>query len=88
EEEAEPERDAWGNYQFGPGYNFGLSSRVIYDNEVQYFWDAFRRGRQQVEFLFRPVRSGAFTVPSAQAECMYEPEIFGRTQGAVVVIQE
>lgn len=88
EEEAEPERDAWGNYQFGPGYNFGLSSRVIYDNEVQYFWDAFRRGRQQVEFLFRPVRSGAFTVPSAQAECMYEPEIFGRTQGAVVVIHE
>lgn len=88
EEEQEPEGDAWGNYQFGPGYNFGLSSRVIYDNEVHYFWDAFRRGRQQVEFLFRPVRSGAFTVPSALAECMYEPEIFGRTQGAVVVIQE
>ncbi len=88
DDEVELERDAWGNYQFGPGHNFGLSSRVIYDNEVQYFWDAFRRGRQQVEFLFRPVRSGSFTVPSAMAECMYEPEIFGRTQGAVVVIQE
>lgn len=79
--------DEWGNW-FAPGYNFGLSSREIYDNEVRYFWDAFRRGRQQVEFLFRPVRSGSFTVPSATAECMYEPEIFGRTQGAVVEIQE
>lgn len=78
--------DEWGNW-FVPGYNFGLSSREIYDNEVRYFWDAFRRGRQQVEFLFRPVRSGSFTVPSATAECMYEPEIFGRTQGAMVEIQ-
>ena len=78
--------DEWGNW-FAPGYNFGLSSREIYDNEVRYFWDAFRRGRQQVEFLFRPVRSGSFTVPSATAECMYEPEIFGRTQGAMVEIQ-
>ncbi|MEE0133162.1 MAG: MG2 domain-containing protein [Treponema sp.] len=78
--------DEWGNW-FAPGYNFGLSSREIYDNEVRYFWDAFRRGRQQVEFLFHPVRSGSFTVPSATAECMYEPEIFGRTQGAMVEIQ-
>ena len=78
--------DEWGNW-FAPGYNFGLSSREIYDNEVRYFWDAFPRGRQQVEFLFRPVRSGSFTVPSATAECMYEPEIFGRTQGAMVEIQ-
>ena len=78
--------DEWGNW-FAPGYNFGLSSREIYDNEVRYFWDAFPRGRQQVEFLFRPVRSGSFTVPSATAECMYEPEIFGRTQGGVVEIQ-
>ena len=83
---AEGTLDEWGNW-FTPGSNFGLSSREIYDNEVRYFWDAFRRGRQQVEFLFRPVRSGSFTVPSATAECMYEPEIFGRTQGAVVVIQ-
>ena len=78
--------DEWGNW-FAPGYNFGLSSREIYDNEVRYFWDAFPRGRQQVEFMFRPVRSGSFTVPSGTAECMYEPEIFGRTQGEVVVIK-
>ena len=82
----EGEVDEWGNW-FMPGYNFGLSSREIYDNEVRYYWDAFRRGRQEVEFMFRPTRSGSFTVPSATAECMYEPEIFGRTQGAVVVIE-
>ena len=69
-------------------YNFGLSSQEIYDNEVRYFWDAFRKGRQQVEFMFRTVRIGEFNVPSATAECMYEPEIFGRSKGGVFVIAE
>ena len=69
-------------------WNFGLSSQEIYDNEVRYFWDAFRKGRQQVEFLFRTVRNGEFNVPSATAECMYEPEVFGRSKGGVFVISE
>ncbi len=69
-------------------FNFGLSSQEIYDNEVRYFWDAFRKGRQQVEFMFRTVRNGEFNVPSATAECMYEPEIFGRSKGGVFAISE
>lgn len=70
------------------GGRFGLSSQEIYDNEVRYFWDVFPKGSQQVEFLFRTVRHGSFTVPSATAECMYEPEIFGRSKGGVFVISE
>ena len=69
-------------------YNFGLSSQEIYDNEVRYFWDTFPKGRQQVEFMFRAVRTGEFNVPSAIAECMYEPEIFGRSKGGVFVISK
>lgn len=72
----------------GLGYSYGLSSRVIYDSEVQYFWDMFPKGFQQVEFMFRPVRNGEFILPSATAECMYEPEIFGRTQGYKVTISQ
>ena len=68
--------------------SYGLSAREIYDNEVRYFWNSFRRGYQQVEFLFRTVRQGEFQVPSATAECMYEPEVFGRSGGSVFVISE
>lgn len=68
--------------------SYGLSAREIYDNEVRYFWNSFRRGYQQVEFLFRTVRRGEFQVPSATAECMYEPEVFGRSGGSVFVISE
>lgn len=60
-----------------------LSNQEIYDNEVQYFWNIFSSGSKTVEFYFRPVRKGEFTEPSALATCMYEEEIFGRTQGNV-----
>lgn len=68
--------------------SYGLSAREIYNNEIRYFWDGFQKGWQQVEFLFRAVRQGDFTVPGATAECMYEPEVFGRAAGGVYGISE
>ena len=80
-------------YEYGYGYdeydyrdddyNWGLSYQGIYDCEVQYFWDYFPIGFQQVDFLFRAVRSGEYETPSATAECMYQDEIFGRSQGKI-----
>lgn len=64
-------------------YSFGLSYEQIYDSEVQYFWNMFPAGSQQVDFLFRASRNGTYGTPSATAECMYEPEVFGRSSGKV-----
>ena len=86
--EEEVESEFFDIDSFYSEYNYGLSSQEIYDNEVRYFWDFFRRGKQQVEFMFRAVRNGEFSVPSATAECMYEPEIFGRSKGGVFVISD
>ena len=68
-------------------YRWGLSSQTIYDSEVQYFWNLFPAGRQQVDFLFRAVRKGEYQTPATQAECMYESEIFGRNNGKVWIIE-
>ncbi|MBQ9539544.1 MAG: alpha-2-macroglobulin, partial [Treponema sp.] len=94
--EEKPERDDdedyyyddYGDYYgmqdgYRDDYNWGLSYQGIYDSEVQYFWDYFPIGFQQVDFLFRAVRSGEYETPSATAECMYQSEIFGRSQGKV-----
>lgn len=62
-------------------YNSGLSYEGIYNSEVQYFWDYFPRGHQEVEYAFRAVRKGEYNTPSSTAECMYEPEIYGRSAG-------
>ncbi len=68
-------------------FRWGLSSQTIYDSEVQYFWDIFPAGRQQVDFLFRAVRKGEYQTPATQAECMYESEVFGRNNGKVWIIE-
>lgn len=66
---------------------YSISHQDIYDAEVQCFWDYLPQGMQQIEFMFRPVRNGNYSVPSIQAECMYEPEIFGRTDGKIWTIE-
>ncbi len=68
-------------------YNWGLSYQGIYDSEVQYFWDYFPIGYQQVEFLFRAGRRGTYNTPCSTAECMYESETFGRGSGKVWTIE-
>ena len=60
-----------------------LSNREIFDSEVQYFWDYFRPVETTVEFMFRATRSGTYNTPCITAECMYEEEILGRSNGKV-----
>ncbi|MEL3906733.1 MAG: MG2 domain-containing protein [Treponema sp.] len=64
-----------------------LSSQRIYDNEVQYFWNEWERGSSTLRFKFRAARRGVFPCPPAVAECMYEPEIFGRSSGTLFTIK-
>lgn len=82
EEDNKP-NDSWG----WDDYYTRLSNETIYENEVQYFWNYMGRGRQEVDFLFRTVRSGTYQTPAVTAECMYEPEIFGRSSGKVWIIE-
>ena len=81
----EEDDDSWESYW--RNYNWGLSYQGIYDSEVQYFWDYFPRGSQKVEFMFRATRKGTFNTPCSTAECMYQEEIFGRSNGKVWTIE-
>ena len=67
-------------------YN-GLSHKNVTDNEVQFFWDEMHTGRYTVDFTFRAVRRGIYPTPPVQAECMYEPEVFGRSDGYLFIIE-
>ena len=70
---------------FGGGHY--MSSQAIYDSEIQFFYDSFGRGVAEAEFKFRAVRRGVFPTPPVTAECMYEPEVFGRTGGVLYTIR-
>ncbi|MBN2443112.1 MAG: hypothetical protein JXJ04_17260, partial [Spirochaetales bacterium] len=73
------------SYLYFRGYG---PRKIIMDNEVRYFFDDFYRGKQEVEFLFRLTTPGIYPTPPAFAECMYEEEIFGRSDGRIYVIRE
>lgn len=72
---------------FGYGSDHYMSNQAIYNNEIQFFWDSFGKGKTTVEFSFRAVRRGVYPTPPATAECMYEPEILGRTGGTLYTIR-
>ena len=76
--ETSVESEGWGHW---------LSNKTIYDNEIQFFWDNFRVGSSTVSFTFRAARRGIYPTPPVQAECMYEPEIFGRSDGYLIQIK-
>ncbi|MGN0739368.1 MAG: MG2 domain-containing protein [Treponema sp.] len=59
----------------------------FYDNEAQYFENFMRYGTYQRTVTVRASRRGVYPVPPVQAECMYEPEIFGRSDGFLFIIK-
>jgi hypothetical protein len=79
-------QDENGSGETDNGYqgDFGGSGSTtrIFDNEVRFFFDQVSRGRHEVSFLFRTTTPGVYPTPPAQAEMMYQPEVFGRTAGA------
>lgn len=79
--------DADSSSGFGYGSDHYMSNQAIYNNEIQFFWDWFGKGTTTAEFSFRAVRRGVYPTPPATAECMYEPEILGRTGGTLYTIR-
>jgi uncharacterized protein YfaS (alpha-2-macroglobulin family) len=60
--------------------------QFVMNDEVQFHWGYFKQGLQEVEFRFRAVMPGIYPVPAASAECMYEAEVFGRSNGELIQI--
>jgi hypothetical protein len=70
----------WWDYWYEP-------MQKIYDNEVHYIFDYYRKGKEEVEFLFRVTNPGIYPTPPATMECMYEEEVFGRTGGTLYYLK-
>ena len=73
--------------EYSQSWRSSMSHKNITDNEIQYFWDEMHSGRYFFDFTFRAARRGIYPTPSVQGECMYEPEIFGRSEGYLFVIE-
>ena len=62
-------------------------SGIILDNEWHAMFPDLRPGAIEVEFLARATTPGVFPTPPANAVLLYEPEVFGRSEGVLVQIR-
>lgn len=76
------ERAAWrdGFYEFNPTYS------EFRDDGVRVFRDRAYEGSYRYTYLARAVMEGDFWMRGSRISLMYEPEVFGKTQGRRVVI--
>jgi hypothetical protein len=58
-----------------------------HDDRVQLFATRLEEGRHTFSYLARATTAGAFHAAPARAEEMYEPEVFGRTESAVLTVR-
>jgi alpha-2-macroglobulin len=56
-----------------------LTHRELRDDRVVSFFDALPSGAHITRYALRAIASGRFALPPAKAECMYAPDVFGRT---------
>lgn len=58
-----------------------------HDDRVQLFATRLAEGRHEFSYVVRATTAGAFRTAPAHAEEMYQPEIFGRTETAVITVR-
>jgi uncharacterized protein YfaS (alpha-2-macroglobulin family) len=63
----------------GKTFQHSWYHREFHDDRVLTFVDRMAAGMYHYRYLARATTPGRFVVPPTRAECMYEPETFGRT---------
>jgi len=58
------------------------------DDRVTLFAEKLRRGVHTYTYYARAITCGTFVMPPSTAEKMYQPEVFGRTGTARLIISE
>ena len=56
------------------------------DDRVLTFVEHMPAGMYHYRYLARATTAGRFLVPPTKAECMYDPEVFGRTPGSALEV--
>jgi hypothetical protein len=71
----------------GKAFSWSFYHREMHDDRALFFVEHMAAGIYHYRYLARATTPGKFVVPPTRAECMYEPETFGRTAGASFEVQ-
>ena len=83
DEQIGPDGDNWMSWWRRGGFD-----RIErFDDRVQLFATRLSEGRHEFTYIARATTAGTFRTAPARAEEMYTPEVFGRTQTAVIEVK-
>jgi len=69
------------------GYFYPFTpNQLIFNQEIRYSWDNLYYGQREITFLFRCTTPGIYPTPPVSADLLFEPEVFGRDRGRLIVI--
>lgn len=67
-----------------PDVSHSVTHRELRDDRVVTFFDTLPSGEHHTSYVLRVTSGGHFVAPPAKAECMYAPDVFGRTGASVI----
>ena len=67
-----------------PDVSHAVTHRELRDDRVVTFFDTLPSGEHHTSYVLRVTSGGHFVSPPAKAECMYAPDVFGRTGASVI----
>jgi uncharacterized protein YfaS (alpha-2-macroglobulin family) len=71
----------------GHAWSFAWFHREMHDDRVLTFVEHMPVGMFHYRYLARATTAGKFVVPPTRAECMYQPEVFGRTGATALEVK-
>jgi len=71
----------------GRGFSYAWFHREYHDDRVLTFVEHMPAGIYHYRYVARATSLGSFIVPPTRVECMYEPEVFGRTGASKLEIK-
>jgi hypothetical protein len=70
------------------GTDYGFSHQEIRDDSIVWSDEIVRAGVYHIRYPVRATTAGTFLMAGATASEFYEPEVFGRSRGRVIVIDD
>ncbi|HEX2780916.1 MAG TPA: alpha-2-macroglobulin family protein [Gemmatimonadaceae bacterium] len=86
EDREEEENVRWGFGSWDSGWWSPFDHRELRDDRVVYFATRLWRGSYTASYIARATTPGVFVRPPTHAEEMYNPAIFGRSDGGVFTV--
>jgi len=79
------QKDDWQGYNFS---FWGFYHQEMRHDSARFYADWLEGGNYHLSYMAQAIATGTFTIPPTHAEEMYDPDVFGRGEAAILNVEE